>query len=289
MLPDLSFSKAAQTLHITQPAVSKHIKELEEHFSVRLFERKGNKIALTEEGELLFRTALKIFEIYNRTEYELNKMRNKSGGVLRMGASTTMTLYIIPPILSAFKQKFPDISISWINGNSEKIETALLNNEIDLGVIEGRRHSKDIKYMDMLKDELVAVTHVNRRFAQYNSIMLQELPNIPLVLREKGSGTREIFEYALKEKGMDPASLNILLELGSAESIKYYLEHVDGLAFMSRWAVQKEAAEGKFKIITISDLSLKRYFRFCYLQGHPSRLHNSSYILPAIITFRYNT
>ncbi len=268
----LSFTKAAETLHISQPAVSKHIKELEAHFSVRLFEREGNKIILTEEGEILFQSALQIFDIYNQTEYNLNQLKNKSDGILRVGASTTMTMYIIPPVLSEFKRKFPQISLSWINGNSEKIENTLLSKEIDLGIIEGRRHSKDIKYVDMLKDELVAVAHTSRALSLRDSVDLSELPDVPLVLREKGSGTREIFEHALKESGFDLNRLQIMLELGSTESIKSYLEHVDALAIMSRRAVEKELKSVTLKIIPFPEISLKRYFRFCYLQGHPSSL-----------------
>jgi len=269
---NLSFTKAAETLHISQPAVSKHIKDLETHYSVRLFDREGNKIFLTEEGEILFQSALKIFDIYNQTEFKLNQLKNKSDGILRVGASTTMTMYIIPPVLSEFKQNFPQVSLSWINGNSEKIESALLDKEIDLGIIEGRRHSKDIKYVDMLKDELVAVAHTARPLASKDSVNLKELPDVPLVLREKGSGTREIFEYALKETGFDLNSLQIILELGSTESIKSYLEHVNALAIMSRRAVEKELKSGTLKIISFPEVSLKRYFRFCYLQGHPSSL-----------------
>lgn len=268
----LSFTKAADILHISQPAVSKHVKELEAYFSVRLFRREGNKIFLTEEGEILFQSALQIFDIYNQTEFKLNRLKNKSDGVLRIGASTTMTMYIIPPVLSEFKQRFPQVSLSWINGNSEKIESALLKKEIDLGIIEGRRHSKDIKYVDMLRDELALVAHTTRACSVRDSVRLSELPDIPLVLREKGSGTREIFEYALKESGFDLNRLQIILELGSTESIKSYLEHVDALAVMSRRAVEKELKSGVLKTISFPEISLKRYFRFCYLQGHPSSL-----------------
>lgn len=269
---NLSFTKAAEMLHISQPAVSKHIKELEAHFSARLFDREGNKIFLTEEGKILYESSLQIFDIYNQAEFKLNQLKNKSDGVLRVGASTTMTMYIIPPVLSEFKRRFPKVTLSWINGNSEKIESALLDKEIDLGIIEGRRHSKDIKYVDMLKDELVAVAHTDRPCSARDSVSLEELPNMPLVLREKGSGTREIFEHALKESGFDLNRLQVMLELGSTESIKSYLEHVDALAIMSRRAVEKELKSATLKIIPFPEISLKRYFRFCYLQGHPSSL-----------------
>ena len=267
-----SFTKAAEYLHVSQPAVSKHIKELEAHFSVRLFHREGNKIFLTEEGDILYESARRIFDIYNQAEYKLNQLKNKSDGMLRVGASTTMTMYIIPPVLSVFKRKYPQVSLSWINGNSEKIESALVSKEIDLGIIEGRRHSKDIKYVDMLKDELVVVAHTGRAFAGKDTLSLNELAETPLVLREKGSGTREIFEHALKEAEFDLNKLQIILELGSTESIKTYLEHVDALGVMSRRAVEKELKSGTLKIIPFPEISLKRYFRFCYLQGHPSSL-----------------
>jgi len=269
---NLSFTKAAEELFISQPAVSKHIRELESHYSVRLFEREGNKIALTQEGDILFRAAQKIFAVYREMEFELDSLKDDLSGTLRIGASTTMTLYIIPPVLSEFKRAYPHISLTLINGNSEKIETALLNREIDVGIVEGRRRSKDIKYINYIRDRLVAVAHTGSNTAKLDSISLKDLRDIPLVLREKGSGTREVFEYALKEKNFDLNSLHIVLELGSTQGIKTYLEHTDALGIMSYRAVKKELQQNILKTIPIKKLNLKRYFRFCYLQGQPTRL-----------------
>ena len=132
-----SFTKAAAELFITQPAVTKHIHELEEEYHNRLFERIGNKIQLTHAGHLLLKHTEQLLAIYRDIDFEMNALVDKKKGVLPIGASTTIAQYVLPSILAGFRQKFTDIEISLVNGNTEKIEQALLDNEIALGIIEG--------------------------------------------------------------------------------------------------------------------------------------------------------
>ena len=133
----LSFTKAAGELFITQPAISKHIQELEEKYKIKLFDRTGNKIALTQAGQVLLTYTNQIFEIYRDIDFDMSSLINQQRGLLRIGASTTISQYIIPPLLARFHQKLKDVTVNLRNGNTEQIENALMNKEIEIGIVEG--------------------------------------------------------------------------------------------------------------------------------------------------------
>ena len=272
-----SFTKAAAELFITQPAVTKHIKLLEESLGVQLFERKGNFIVLTAAGEVLFRYATDIFKLYQEAIFELGTLKKQHQGSLRLGASTTIGQYFISPILASFHEKFPQIELTLLNGNSELIENAVLSKNIDLGIVEGKKHHNSLKYTEFMDDKLVAVVHTKSKFAKQASIDLEDLPNIPLVLRERGSGTLEVIESALKEKGLKLSNLSIVMHLGSTESIKSFLEHSHAMSFMSIRAIQKEINREELRIISIQDFEILRTFSFVNLHGQQDN-HSSIFM-----------
>ena len=267
-----SFTRAASELFITQPAITKHIKLLEEDLGVMLFERRGNFITLTPEGEILFRYANKIFQLYQEALFELGTLKNQHQGSLRLGASTTIAQYLISPILASFYEKFSDLKLSLLNGNTELIVNAVLSKSIDLGIVEGKKHHSGLKYTDFMEDELVAVVQSKSRYAQKNSIELSDLINIPLVMREHGSGTLEVIESAFKENGIKLSSLPIVMHLGSTESIKSFLEHSNALSFFSIRAIQKEVKQGELKILSIKNFKIMRRFSFVQLHGQQDSL-----------------
>ena len=180
---NLSFTKASQELFVSQPAITKHIQELETYYQVRLFERQGSKISLTVAGELLLKHSEKILEDYKRLEYEMHLLHNEYIGELKLGASTTIAQYVLPPLLANFIAKFPKVSLSLLNGNSRGIEAALQEHRIDLGLVEGIFRLPSLKYLPFLQDELVAVVNTHSKFAVQDEITPEELPDIPLVLR----------------------------------------------------------------------------------------------------------
>jgi len=180
----LSFTKAAAELFITQPAVTKHIHELEEQYKAKLFERNGNKIQLTAAGTLLLQRTEELFAIYRNIEFEMSALNQKQQGELRLGASTTVSQYVIPPLLAGFRNKFKDVKLNLINANTEQIEEALLNKEIELGIIEGRSKNQSIKYTEFLKDEIVLVSNSKNVRNGKEQITIHELKTIPLLLRE---------------------------------------------------------------------------------------------------------
>lgn len=269
---NLSFTKASQELFVSQPAITKHIQELETYYQARLFERQGSKISLTDAGELLLKHSEKILDDYKQLEYEMHLLHNEYIGELRLGASTTIAQYVLLPLLGNFIAKFPQVNLSLINGNSRGVETALQEHRIDLGLVEGIFRLPNLKYTSFLQDELVAVVHARTKLDIQDEITPEDLPNIPLVLRERGSGTLDVFERALSQHNLKLSSLNVMMYLGSTESIKLFLEHTDCMGIVSIRSVHKELVAGNLRVIEIKGMPMQREFNFVQLQGQEGGL-----------------
>ncbi|PTS99382.1 LysR family transcriptional regulator [Flavobacterium sp. HMWF030] len=268
----LNFTKAATELYISQPAVSKHIQELEETYKTKLFERNGSKIALTLAGEILLKHTKNIFEIYREIDFDMSSFSKERQGLLRLGASTTISQYIISPVLARFHQKQKDIKVNLLNGNTEQIENALINKEIEIGIVEGQSKNQSIKYIPFLKDELVLVCNTKNPFVKQNEISLDDLKTMKFITRERGSGTLEVIEYALKQVDFKITDLQIEMQLGSTESIKSYLLNSDCFAFMSIHAVDKELKNNELMVLDVEKLSIERYFYIITLLGKSDSL-----------------
>ena len=267
----LNFTKAAEELYISQPAVSKHIQEIENHFKSKLFERNGTKIKLTAAGKLLLQHTDELFAIHREIDFEMNRLIQQQSGKLRIGASTTIAQYVLPQVLAAFHQKFPDVKVILSINNTEQIEKALLNKKIDIGIIEGHSRNPLLKYSEFIKDEIVLVGKMHNRW--YGKTLLpKELPGIPLLLREPGSGTLEVIAHALKKFDIKISSLTNEMELGSTESMKLYLLHSDCFAFLSIHSVAKELRNKEYSVVDVEGLSIERYFYFIQAQGQSGSL-----------------
>lgn len=269
---NLSFTKASQELFITQPAITKHIQELEIVYQTRLFERLGNKIILTKAGKLLLEHTELILEEYKKLDYEMHLLHNECSGELRLGASTTIAQYVLPPILARFSEKFPQVTLSLLNGNSREVENALQEHRIDLGLVEGIIRQSNLKYSTFLKDELVAIVHTRSRLAKLDELSIEEFQKIPLVLRERGSGTLDVLETSLQVHNIKLSELNVRMYLGSTESIKLFLEHTDCMGIVSVRSIARELVAGHYKVIDITGLEMQREFLFVGLQGQESGL-----------------
>lgn len=269
---NLSFTKASQELFVSQPAITKHIQELESAYQTRLFDRQGSKICLTESGKLLLEHCERILEDYKRLEYEMHLLHNEYAGELKLGASTTIAQYVLPPLLASFIGKFPQVGLSLMNGNSREIEAALQEHRVDLGLVEGVSRLPNLKYTTFLKDELVAVIRTGSKLPVGEEITPEELLNLPLVLRERGSGTLEVFERALRQHNIKLSSLKVLMYLGSTESIKLFLEHTDCLGIVSVRSISRELYAGQLRVVEIEGLPMQREFSFAQLQGQESGL-----------------
>ena len=270
----LSFTRAAKELFLSQPSVTNHIKELEKEVGEALFERLGNSIRLTNAGKLLYEYTLKIHLLYKEFDEKINILKKSESGEIKLGASTTVSHYILPKILSSFNRRYPNINLSLQNGNSEQIENLLVDKKIDLGIIEGNSSLPRIKYEDFLRDEIVLVVSASNNVIG-TEISLFDLEKIPLVIRESGSGTLDIIYAALSGKNIYPRKLNIQMRLGSTEAIKEYLKFSDSASFLSVNAVRNELIRNELKIIDINDFEITRIFKFITLIGNQSELINS--------------
>ena len=269
---NLNFSKAAAELFISQPAVTKHIKELEKKLNNTLFERKGNKVYLTKAGELTYKHLKAVKEKYQELEFELGRLADAFKGKLRIGASSTISNYLIPKAIAAFHKRYPEIELFLFNGNSFEMEEKLLDNEIDLALVENESSQSNIKYIDFLDDELIAVTSRNSLYAKHKVLSLADFKQIPIVLREKGSGTLEVIQKSLLKKQVNLEKLNIFIHIGSTEAIKNFLYDFDGIALLSEKSVESELRLKELSKITIKNLHLQRKFRVALRQGHESSL-----------------
>ena len=269
---NLSFTKASQELFISQPSVTKHIQELETLYQTRLFERMGNSISLTDAGRVFLEHSKRILDDYGRLAYEMSLLRNDHSGELRLGASTTIAQYVLPPLLAQFIDKFPQVSLSLFSGNSAQVEKALQEHRIDLGLVEGNVRQQTLKYTPFLRDELVAVVNTHSRWSERDELELDDLYHIPLVLRERGSGTLDAVVAALQAHHIKLTDLPVRMYLGSTESIKLFLENSDCLGILSVRSISRELFSGRFKVLDIKGLSMHREFDFIQLQGQDNGL-----------------
>jgi LysR family transcriptional regulator, transcriptional activator of the cysJI operon len=263
---NLSFTKAANELFVSQPAITKHIKELESEYGSKLFERSGNKIRLTEAGSILLNYTNKILHLHNELKFELSQLTNQFEGTLRLGASTTIAQYVLPSALASFHNSHPLIKLSLISGNTEFIEKRLLKNEIDFAIVEGKPSNQDIRYTPFLDDELLVFTS-SKNSSTPESITNKDFINLPFVLRERGSGTLEIIEENLHNHNISPRQLNVLMFLGSTEAIKTFIKTGNGAGIVSRFAIENELNEKQFRQIATPEISFLRQFFFIFPQG----------------------
>ncbi|WP_419487541.1 LysR substrate-binding domain-containing protein [Chryseobacterium bernardetii] len=267
----LSFTKASEELHISQPAVTKHIKEIEVQLGTKLFDRKGTSIQLTQSGKILFEYAEKIRNIYRDLEFEINQVNQQHKGKLIIGASTTVAQYILPEILAKFNAYYKDIKIELLTGNTEAISSLLKDEKIDLGIIEGESQSSYFDYKAFKPDEIVLTAKSDHPLA-HKTINVKDLYQLNLIFREQGSGTLEFIQNRLKEKDININELNTVIQLGSSESIKNYLLHSDCMAFLSISTILNELKNNILTVIDIKNFSIERDFHFILPKGGQSEL-----------------
>jgi len=276
----LSFSKAAEVLFISQPAISKHMKALETFYKTTLFERKGNAIQLTKGGHLLLARLKEAKKIQDQLEFELSVLKDhfKAKGQLKLGASTTVALYIIPKILSAFHQKYPEVKISLLNRNTDTINKALLDQDIDIGIVEGKKKNSTILYQPFITDEVVAVCSAKSPIAKKRVLTVQEIKNYPVVLREQGSGTLAALKYNLEKNGIKLSDLKVTVRLAGTEALKNFLREDNCLGFLPKGAILKELRDGDLVAIKIEKFQIIRDFFFIQRHGTNNNELNKAFI-----------
>ena len=259
----LSFTKAAEALHMTQPAVTFQVRQLEEYFNTRLFDRTHNRITLTEVGEKVYEYAEKIFEQYALMENTVKEMTGDINGVLMIGASTTIAEYMLPILLGDFKLKYPEVRIRLRVSNTDEIVSMVESNTIDLGVVEAPVANKSLVVTLCRMDQLVAIVPSNHPLTQFHEVSVKELVSYPYISREEGSGTREVINEYFNRAGLSFYDLNIVMELGSPEAIKGAVASGMGVSILSRAAIQKDLQLGLLKEVRLNP-TLERPFSFVH-------------------------
>lgn len=259
----LSFTKAAETLHMTQPAVTFQVRQLEEYFNTRLFDRTHNRISLTDAGARVFEYADKIFELYTEMENSVREMTGEISGTLTIGASTTIAEYMLPALLGDFKLKFPDVNIHLKVSNTDGIVSMVENNTIDLGVVEAPVANKNLVVEMCRPDKLVAIVPPGHPEAKTKTLTYEDLVKYPFICREEGSGTREVINEYLNGINSGGDGLKVAMELGSPEAVKGAVEAGMGISVVSRATIQKELKLGTLIEINLNP-PLERPFSFVH-------------------------
>ena len=247
----LSFTKAAEVLFMTQPAVTFQIKQLEEHFNTRLFDRGHGRIALTPAGEVVLGYAERILGLASEMDVRLSELTGEIGGSLMVGASTTIAEFMLPGILGEFKSTYPNVRSRLVVGNSESIENRVLEHTIDIGFIESLSHEPNLECDVCCDDELVVICHPRFPLARHKELTPQKLLEHPYISREPGSGTREFTESYLRGAGVSLDQMNVVMELGSPIALNGVVQTGLGFAVASRASVSKEQRLGEISSIPI--------------------------------------
>lgn len=248
----MSFTKAAEILHMTQPAVTFQIKQLEDAFNTRLFDRTHNKITLTEAGRVVYDYAEQILESYAKMANDVKDLTGDITGALVIGASTTIAEYLLPRLLGVFKKQFPDVTLRLQVGNTDAIVSMVENNLLDLGIVEAPVYNKNLEVITCRLDELVVIVPPDHPLAAFDTIRPEQLTQYPFILREEGSGSRAVIDEYMRNAGMNFIDFDIVMELGSPESVKMAVESEVGVAITSRTTLSKEIKLGTLKAIPLN-------------------------------------
>ncbi|WP_299824517.1 LysR family transcriptional regulator [uncultured Pontibacter sp.] len=264
----LSFTKASQSLYISQSAISKHVKALEDYYKIGLFERHGNSVSLTKAGSLLYHKILAARQLQHQLYEDFKSVSTEFSPQVSMviGSSTTISLYVLPPLLSAYLQQNPNVQITLKNRNSENTLKALLDHEIDLGIMEGLTKVSNVSYTPFITDEVIAVCSSQSPLAKL-PLQLNDLYTLPLAMREHGSGTLASLEDALYQKSIKLNDLPVKIRLGGTEALKNFVRADTCLSFLPKPAVLKELETGELVEVPIEGLQVKRTFHFIQRKG----------------------
>ncbi|MEK3730994.1 MULTISPECIES: LysR family transcriptional regulator [unclassified Paenibacillus] len=256
-----SFSAAAQALHMSQPAVTMQVQALEEYFGTKLLHRSTKHMELSEAGRTLLPFARRSLELSRETDAAMAAFSSSLQGRLQLGASLTIGEYVLPRLLGPFGREYPDISIMLKVMNTTQILDEIASHQLNFGLIEAPVDHPDMMLDAVMEDELKLIVPADHPLAQQDGeVMLEDVLAYPFVLREKGSGTRQVMEDVLHERGIDPGSVRTVMELGSTGAVKSAVEEGLGITMLSTSTVKHETALGLVKMIDIADASFKRKF-----------------------------
>lgn len=255
-----SFSKAGNTIHLSQPTVSSHIKDLEDHFGCRLIDRLSKEAVPTKAGELLYDYARKLLSLRDETETALAEFHGKIKGHLLIGGSTIPGVYILPRAVGNFINTYPDVTVSVIIGDTEKIIQDTLSGVLELGVVGAESGDKRLSQEKLIEDDMCLIVPANHKWAKKKSVSLDMLIKEPFILRERGSGTLKSVQNSLSRSGYSIADFRVAAEMGSTEAVIQGIKNKVGVSVLSTIAVSDELQTGALKALSVESLDLRRCF-----------------------------
>jgi DNA-binding transcriptional LysR family regulator len=265
-----SFSKAALALRLTQPTISEHIRTLEQELGVRLLDRLGRGAEATRAGQLLLSHATRMLQLQRETLQAMDSFQGRLAGDLHVAASTIPGEYVLPALIGRFKEKFPDIVVSLLIGDTRAAVDWVIDGRAEVAVVGAKLAHRAIEYRELMPDELVVVVAVPvvHPWHGKKEIALADLRAEPMLLREQGSGTRAAFESALAQAGQDLSAFRVVGEMGSTQAIKQAVKAGVGVSILSRRAIEDECRVGLMWALTVRGLHIPRSF---YVATHRDR------------------
>jgi LysR family transcriptional regulator, low CO2-responsive transcriptional regulator len=260
---NLSFSQAAQGLRLSQPSVSYQVKELERAVGTDLLDRLGKHVELTQAGHLLYGYVRQTLNVIDEASVALEELQGLERGSLRVGASTTVGIYVIPTALGAFKKLHPGLAISLEIGARGAVQEKVLKNELDLAIVGPPLKDPDLVVLPFISDELVVIAPQEHPLAKRRNLSLRDLRDEPFLMREEGSGTRYAVEKAARKANV---RLEVGMELGSNGAIKHAVESGLGLAILSRYAIGLEKTAGKLALLDVEGFPIRRQWNIVHLK-----------------------
>ena len=263
-----SFSKAGEAVHLSQPTVSNHIKDLENHFGCRLIDRLAKEAVPTSAGRLLHRYARRLISLKDEAESALAEFQGRVKGNLHIGGSTIPGSFILPEVIGRFNQQYPDVMISLTIASTDRIIKQVADGALELGLVGAAAAEAQIRQEWVLEDRMGLVVPPTHRWSQRKKVPISELPTEPFILRESGSGTLQSLEENLVAEGLRIDSFRVVARMGSTQAVCQAIKHGIGISIVSRLAVSDELKAGTLKVLKIEGLNLRRSF---YLTRHKHR------------------
>lgn len=263
-----SFSKAADDVHLSQPTVSSHIKDLEDHFSTQLIDRMSRKVYPTKAGELLYDYAHRLLSLRDKAETAMAEFSGKMRGEIAIGGSTIPAGYILPRVIGKFANAYPDVRVSLVVGDTSEILAKTAAGRIELSLVGAVSKEKSLDQTELITDNMVLVIPKHHRWGRRHRVKLAELTKEPFIIREEGSGTLRSIEEALNKKKLTVSDLNVVAVMGSTEAVRQAIMSNAGVSILSAIAVAEACRSGSLKALKIEGLHLNRSF---YLTTHRQR------------------
>jgi DNA-binding transcriptional LysR family regulator len=266
---ELSFSRAAERLHLSQSAVSQNIHSLEREFGVELFMRRGRSMQLTEGGQALVPMAQEVVNAIQRMSEVMNGLEGEVAGELLVGCSTTSGKYLLPNLFATFRREYPLVRVAIKVLSRDEVFGRLIDERLALGVVSHKLEHHDLEYAPFFEDRVVLIVPAQHHWVKYGRALPADLVDEPLIMREDRAGTSQVVSEGLAQHGVTLDMLNPVMEIGNAEAIAMAVEEGIGIAFVSEVAASRGLALGRVKKVEVEGLDLRRTIYLARNLRHP--------------------